>query len=101
MKIFKLLTNRQLEVFKLIALGKCNKEIAWKLGVSIKTVEKHRQSVMNNLGIRTIAGLAHYALHIGLVENMFLEKLPFIESKTYTSSSIASCVQLHDRNQSH
>lgn len=60
------LTPRETEVLTLIACGQPNKEIAFTLGVSIKTVEKHRQSVMDKLGIHEIAGLTRYAVSKGL-----------------------------------
>jgi DNA-binding NarL/FixJ family response regulator len=61
------LTPRELEVLCLIARGQPNKEIAFTLGVSIKTVEKHRQSVMDKLGIHDIAGLTRYAVSRNLL----------------------------------
>jgi len=61
------LTPRELEVLALIARGQPNKEIAFTLGVSIKTVEKHRQSVMDKLGIHDIAGLTRYAVSRNLL----------------------------------
>jgi DNA-binding NarL/FixJ family response regulator len=61
------LTNREQEVLELIARGQPNKLIAANLGVSIKTVEKHRQAVMDKLGIHDIAGLTRYALDKGFV----------------------------------
>lgn len=62
------LTPRQSEVLRLIAEGKCNKHIADDMGISIKTVEKHRQELMVRLNIHTIAGLTRYALAKGLVK---------------------------------
>ncbi len=61
------LTARELEVLGLIVRGQPNKEIAFTLGVSIKTVEKHRQAVMDKLEIHDVAGLTRYALAKGLV----------------------------------
>lgn len=61
------LTRRELQVLGLIAEGGRNKEIAGKLGISIKTVEKHRQSVMNKLHIHEAAGLTLYAIAKGLI----------------------------------
>jgi DNA-binding NarL/FixJ family response regulator len=49
-------------VLQLIADGFSNKEIGVELGISVKTVEKHRQQVMNKLGIHETAGLTRYAL---------------------------------------
>lgn len=69
------LTFREAEVLQLIAEGKPNKQIADTLCISIKTVEKHRQQVMNKLGIHDIAGLTRYALEHGLlVPNEFEPK---------------------------
>ncbi len=61
------LTVRETEVLRLIADGFANKQIAAELGISIKTVEKHRQQVMNKLNIHDIAGLTRYALSTGMV----------------------------------
>ena len=63
-----LLTSRESEVLQLIAEGRPNKQIAAELCISIKTVEKHRQQVMNKLNIHEIAGLTRYAIAKGLVE---------------------------------
>ena len=63
------LTPRQHEVLRLIAEGNCNKEIATHMGISIKTVEKHRQELMTRLNIHTIAGLTRYALAKGFVSS--------------------------------
>jgi DNA-binding NarL/FixJ family response regulator len=62
------LTSREAEVLQLIAEGFSNKQIAAELCISIKTVEKHRQQVMNKLNIHDVAGLTRYALSKGLVE---------------------------------
>ena len=45
-----------------------NREIAAELHISVKTVEKHRQSVMNKLNIHDVAGLTRYALSRGLID---------------------------------
>ena len=63
------LTSRELEVLQLVAEGNGNKQIAATLNLSIKTVEKHRQKLMNKLDIHDIAGLTHYAIAHGIVEN--------------------------------
>lgn len=62
------LTSREAEVLQLIAEGFPNKQIAAELSISIKTVEKHRQQVMNKLQIHDVAGLTRYALTKGLVD---------------------------------
>lgn len=56
-------------MLQLIAEGKANKQIACELGISIKTVEKHRQRLMNRLDIHETAGLARYAVAKRIVEN--------------------------------
>jgi DNA-binding NarL/FixJ family response regulator len=61
------LTIREAEVVQLIAEGLQNKEIASKLGISTKTVEKHRQGAMNKLNIHETAGLTRYAIKKGMV----------------------------------
>ena len=63
------LTGRETEVLQLIAEGNANKQSADKLGISIKTVEKHRQAVMNKLHIHDTAGLTRYAISAGMVES--------------------------------
>jgi DNA-binding NarL/FixJ family response regulator len=63
-----LLTSREAEVLQLIAEGRANKQIAAELCISIKTVEKHRQQVMNKLNIHDIAGLTRYAISKGVIE---------------------------------
>jgi DNA-binding NarL/FixJ family response regulator len=64
-----LLTSREAEVLQLIAEGRANKQIAAELCISIKTVEKHRQQVMNKLNIHDIAGLTRYAISKGVIES--------------------------------
>ena len=61
------LTTRQEEVLQLIAEGLSNKAIAGQLGISIKTVEKHRQMVMDRLHIHDVAGLTRHAIKKGMV----------------------------------
>jgi DNA-binding NarL/FixJ family response regulator len=61
------MTIRQEEVLQLITQGLPNKGVAAHLGISIKTVEKHRQTVMNKLNIHEIAGLTRYALSKGMI----------------------------------
>lgn len=63
------LTSREQEVLQLVAEGHVNKQIASTLFLSIKTVEKHRQQLMNKLGIHDIAGLTRYAIAHGVVES--------------------------------
>jgi DNA-binding NarL/FixJ family response regulator len=63
-------TSRELEVLQLVAEGKVNKQIAAELCISIKTVEKHRQQVMDKLDIHDVAGLTRYAIAHGIIESM-------------------------------
>lgn len=62
------LTSREVEVLQLIAEGFANKQIAGELNLSVKTVEKHRQSVMKKLRIHDIAGLVRHAVDKGIIE---------------------------------
>jgi DNA-binding NarL/FixJ family response regulator len=62
------LTPREAEVLQLIAEGFANKQIAGELGLSVKTVEKHRQQVMHKLKIHDIAGLVRHAAEKGIIE---------------------------------
>jgi two-component system, NarL family, response regulator NreC len=61
------LTERELEVLRLIALGHTNAEIAQELYLSVRTVESHRAHIQQKLGRSTRAELVRYALHHGLV----------------------------------
>ena len=63
------LTPRQREVLQLIAEGKATKEIASALSISAKTVEFHRNGLMNELGLRTTAQLTRYAITHGIVSD--------------------------------
>ena len=63
------LTSREMEVLQLIAEGKANKEIASELGIGIKTVEKHREHLMEKLDIHDTAGLTRYAISAGIIES--------------------------------
>jgi DNA-binding CsgD family transcriptional regulator len=61
------LTNREIEVLKLVALGNSNKEIADYLSISVHTVISHRKNICSKLGIKTISGLTLYALINNLI----------------------------------
>jgi len=63
------LTSRELEVIQLIAEGQANKQVAAGLNISIKTVEKHRQHLMDKLNIHDTAGLTRYAIARGILES--------------------------------
>lgn len=63
------LSPREREVLRYIAEGSSNKEIAGSLGISVRTVETHRDSLMKKLGIHSVAGLTRFALRCGLVSD--------------------------------
>jgi DNA-binding NarL/FixJ family response regulator len=63
------LTSREAELLQLIAEGHVNKQIASELGISTKTVEKHRQHLMEKLKIHDIAGLTRFAIAAGIIES--------------------------------
>ena len=60
---------REMEVLQLVAEGQANKQIAATLGISTKTVEKHRDHLMRKLDIHDTAGLTRYAISAGIIEN--------------------------------
>jgi DNA-binding NarL/FixJ family response regulator len=60
------LTSREREILQLIAEGETTKEIAWRLGLSTKTVESHRTKLMRKLNIHETATLVRYAIRRGL-----------------------------------
>jgi PAS domain S-box-containing protein len=62
------LTPREVEVLTLLAQGQATKEIAHTLGVSVKTVETHRQHIMEKLGETSVAALTRFAIQRGLIE---------------------------------
>ncbi|HET6418560.1 MAG TPA: response regulator transcription factor [Geobacteraceae bacterium] len=61
-----LLSSREREVLQLIAEGESTKEIAYTLGVSIKTAETHRQQIMKKLNLHSVAELTRYAIREGI-----------------------------------
>lgn len=65
---YERLTPRQIEVVQLITEGCRTKEIAYRLNVSIKTVDAHRTQIMQRLDIHDIAGLVRYAIRMGIVK---------------------------------
>jgi DNA-binding NarL/FixJ family response regulator len=64
--VFSVLTAREREVLQLMAEGKTTKEIAYSLDLSVKTVEAHRQKIMEKSNIHSIAELTKYAIREGL-----------------------------------
>jgi DNA-binding NarL/FixJ family response regulator len=65
------LSSREIEVLQLIAEGKPNKQVAEELGLTFKTVDKHRQHLMSKLNIHDVAGLTRYAIAEGIIECNF------------------------------
>lgn len=63
------LTNREIEVLKLIVQGHTNKETAKKLNISLNTVLSHRKNIISKIGIKTISGLTFYAISNGYVSS--------------------------------
>ena len=61
------LTPRQREILQLVAEGGSTKEIAHRLGLSVKTIEAHRSQIMERLGIHDIPGLVRFAVRAGLI----------------------------------
>ena len=70
------LTTREVEVLQLIAEGAANKQIAAELEISIKTVEKHRQNLMDKLRIHDTASLTRYAISSGVIDNSIQTTTP-------------------------
>ena len=65
---FDILTPRELQVLKLIAEAYSSKEIAQELVISIKTVERHRQNILDKLGMSDRVELTRYAIRRGLIQ---------------------------------
>ncbi|MGH2972009.1 MAG: response regulator, partial [Gaiellaceae bacterium] len=65
---FDVLTPRELEVLKLIAEAQTSKQISEALFISVKTVERHRQNILDKLGMRDRVELTRYAIRRGLIQ---------------------------------
>jgi DNA-binding NarL/FixJ family response regulator len=61
-------TPREVDIIRLLAEGRANKEIAAELGITIRTVETHRARIMLKLGLHSLAELVHYAVRHKIVE---------------------------------
>ncbi len=61
-------TSREREIIQLLAEGKSNKEVARSLGISVKTAETHRATIMRKLGIHSIGELVRYAIRNHLIQ---------------------------------
>ena len=66
--VFTILTPREREVLKLISQGRSTAQIAISMNISIKTVDTHRQHIMDKLNIRGIADLTRYAIREGIAD---------------------------------
>jgi two-component system, NarL family, response regulator NreC len=62
------LSAREREIVQLLAEGKSNKEVADALGISVRTAETHRASILRKLGLDSIAGLVRYAIRNKIIE---------------------------------
>ncbi|BAL98374.1 MULTISPECIES: response regulator [Caldilinea] len=65
---FQLLSEREREVFRLVALGYRNSEIADRLSLSVKTVETYKSRMMDKLGLQTRTALVRFALEVGILQ---------------------------------
>jgi DNA-binding NarL/FixJ family response regulator len=63
------LTEREKEIVRLVAAGQMSKEIAFKLNLSVRTVEKHRANIMEKVGVREVASLTRWCIQTGLVDD--------------------------------
>ena len=61
------LTARQVEVLKMVAEGYRTRDVATRLGLSIKTIESHRSEIMKRLQVHDVVSLARYAIRLGLI----------------------------------
>lgn len=67
------LSNREIDVLRLIVQGLINKEIADKLNISLNTVLSHRKNIISKLGIKTVSGLTFYAIANGIINSESIE----------------------------
>ena len=62
------LSPREREIAQLLAAAKTNKEVAQRLGVSVKTIDAHRANIMRKLNLHSVAELVRYAIREKLIE---------------------------------
>ena len=62
------LTGRERELVQLLAEGSSNKEAASRLGISVKTIETHRATIMRKLGLKSVSDLVRYAIRNKIIE---------------------------------
>ena len=65
----KTLSARELEVIRLVAEGHSSKEIADRLDLSVRTVEKHRANIMDKINVKEVASLVRWCIHAGIVKS--------------------------------
>jgi DNA-binding NarL/FixJ family response regulator len=63
----QMLSGREIEVARLVAEGFSSKEIAVRLDLSVRTVEKHRANIMDKVGVREVASLVRWCVQSGIV----------------------------------
>lgn len=68
------LTPRQIQILREISKGRSMKVVARQFGISVKTVEAHRQNVMHRLRIHHLPGLVRYALRTGILPWAWLKR---------------------------
>jgi len=83
------LTSREMEVLQLVAEGYANKQVADVLGIGFKTVQKHRQSLMDKLHIHETAGLTRYAVAQRVIE--LAGRAPRLVERERSAAPPASC----------
>ena len=74
------LTERQVQVLRLVAEGHRTRDIANRLGLSVKTVESHRGEIMKRLHVHDVVSLVRYAIHVGLIPLTFFGGVPTPDS---------------------
>ena len=67
------LTEREIDVLRLVAFGKTNKDIADKLCISIHTAISHRKNITEKLGIKSISGLTVFAILNNLIDTSVID----------------------------
>lgn len=65
------LTERQVQVLRLVAEGHRTRDIANRLGLSVKTVESHRGEIMKRLHVHDVVSLVRYAIRVGLIPSSY------------------------------
>jgi DNA-binding NarL/FixJ family response regulator len=73
------LTERQVQVLRMVAEGHRTRDIANTLGLSIKTVESHRGEIMKRLRVHDVVSLVRYALRVGLIPLTFIGGVPLTD----------------------